>query len=224
MDKPKHKYFPFRITNVIDSTSLFAGYAIMAILIANSLSKDFKNIYLMLMAVGFVILGIACFLLANINLSIDMASVVIPNILSGVAMGLIFVPLTTLSFGTLKQQEFGTAAGLFNLMRNIGGSVGISLVNTLLHRFSQTHQNYLVDKLNPYNPVFQQKVGQLTTNFSHYTDPAHATYLAEAVIHRNLIIQSTLSAFVDNLRLFGFLCFIVVPLAFLFNKVSKKKA
>ncbi|MEI7474012.1 MAG: DHA2 family efflux MFS transporter permease subunit [bacterium] len=175
-------------------------------------------------AVGFVILGIACFLLANINLSIDMASVVIPNILSGVAMGLIFVPLTTLSFGTLKQQEFGTAAGLFNLMRNIGGSVGISLVNTLLHRFSQTHQNYLVDKLNPYNPVFQQKVGQLTTNFSHYTDPAHATYLAEAVIHRNLIIQSTLSAFVDNLRLFGFLCFIVVPLAFLFNKVSKKKA
>ena len=54
MDKPKHSNFPIRITNVIESTSFFAGYTIMAILIANSVFKEFKQSYLMLMAVGFV--------------------------------------------------------------------------------------------------------------------------------------------------------------------------
>ena len=54
MDKPKHNNFPFRITNVIESTSFVAGYVFIAILIANSVFEGFKQFYLMLMAVGFV--------------------------------------------------------------------------------------------------------------------------------------------------------------------------
>lgn len=175
------------------------------------------------LAAGFFVLGIACLLLSNVNLSIDMASVIMPNVLSGIGMGLIFIPLTTLTFATLRKVDFATGTGLFNLMRNIGGSIGISMVSTFLHRFSQAHQTYLIDGLSPYNPIYNERVASLTAKFVKTVDPANATYLAQGFIHRELIRQSNVSAFVDDLRLFALLCFIIIPLAFLFSNLKKKK-
>jgi MFS transporter, DHA2 family, multidrug resistance protein len=58
-------------------------------------------------------------------------------------MGLIFVPLATVTMGGLPNEQMGNAAGIFNLMRNLGGSVGISVVTTMLSRGAQVHQNFL---------------------------------------------------------------------------------
>ena len=69
---------------------------------------------------------------------------------------MVFVPLATISMGTLKNEQIGNASGLFNLMRNVGGGIGISMVNTLVARHQQIHRAELVQNLVPTNPAFQQ--------------------------------------------------------------------
>ena len=92
----------------------------------------------------------------RINLEIATINVMWPNILSGMAMACIFVPLTTASMGSLPNEEMGNAAGIFNLARNIGGSIGISLTTTLVARGTQAHQALMVGHLSPFRPEFQQ--------------------------------------------------------------------
>ena len=69
------------------------------------------------------------------------------------------MPLTTLAVGTLRNEQIGNASGLQNLIRNIGGSIGLSFVSTLLQRYSQTHQSMMVGQLSPLNPEYQQHIG-----------------------------------------------------------------
>jgi DHA2 family multidrug resistance protein len=106
-----------------------------------------------LMAFGFALLGYSTWLLGQINLAIGMGSVVMPNIVSGLAMGFVFVPLTTMTLSRLPKQEMGNATGIYNLMRNIGGSIGIASVTTMLVRGAQAHQNYLAANVGAGNPV-----------------------------------------------------------------------
>ncbi len=87
-----------------------------------------------LLALGFAGFAYSTLLLSHINLSISMWSVAAPNFLNGFAGGFIFVPLTTMTMSMLRKQEIGNAAGVYNLMRNIGGSVGIAIVTTFLVR------------------------------------------------------------------------------------------
>ncbi len=91
-----------------------------------------------LMTFGFALLGASTWMLGNISLEIGMSSVVIPNILNGFAMGFVFVPLTTVTLSRLRKQEMGNATGIYNLMRNIGGSVGIATVTTMLVRLADS--------------------------------------------------------------------------------------
>ncbi len=86
----------------------------------------------LLLACGFVGFGYSTILLSHINLAISMWSVAVPNFLNGFAGGFIFVPLTTMTMSRLRKQEIGNAAGVYNLMRNIGGSIGIATVTTFL--------------------------------------------------------------------------------------------
>src|SRR2546427_375612 len=93
-----------------------------------------------LLTFGFVLLGISAFLLGHINLDIGMVAIVWPNVVTGLALGFLFVPLTAAAVGTLEPRQMGNATGLFNLMRNLGGSVGISMATTLIARKAQGHQ------------------------------------------------------------------------------------
>src|SRR6185312_12968383 len=97
------------------------------------------------------------FTLSHVNLDISPSFITWPNILQGVGVGLIFVPLTTLAMGTLRNEQIGNASGIYNLCRNLGGSIGISLVTTLIERGSQSHQAILVSHMTPYEPAFQQR-------------------------------------------------------------------
>ena len=88
------------------------------------------------------------------DLEIGQWSLFWPIVLSGACMSLIFVPLATTTMGTLRNEEIGNASGLYNLMRNVGGSIGISMVNTLLARREQVHRRrdgaYLCAQLQSY--------------------------------------------------------------------------
>ena len=94
----------------------------------------------LLIGLGFLVLAYAVGGFGGINLEIATRNVMWPNVLSGLAMGFIFVPLTVTAMGGLPNEQMGNAAGVYNLMRNIGGSIGIAMATTLVARGTQAHQ------------------------------------------------------------------------------------
>src|ERR1051325_3519695 len=183
--------------------------AVTSMLIVGRLINRIRGRYLVMF--GFSLLAFSIYQLADINLQISVSSIVWPNIISGLAMGFIFVPLTTMALGTLSNEQMGNASGVFNLMRNTGGSVGIATVTTLLARGIQTHQAMMVSHLTPYDPAFQERVRQLGGDGSMIGNQR-----AFAGIYGILVRQATVLSYIDIFRLLAFLCLICVPATLLF--------
>jgi DHA2 family multidrug resistance protein len=176
----------------------------------------------LLMAFGFALLGYSTWLLGQINLAIGMGSVVVPNVMSGLAMGFVFVPLTTMTLSRLPKQEMGNATGIYNLMRSIGGSIGIATVTTMLVRGAQAHQNYLAANAGAGNPVTGALVRGLQAKlFSQGADMVTAHQKAVGMLYRSVQQQAALMAYMDNFRLMAALALLCVPLLLLFRGVKK---
>lgn len=111
-----------------------------------------------IMVVGFLIFAVAAFLLSRISLDITPWTVFWPQVLAGSAMGFLFIPVNVVATGPLRRAQIGTATGCLNLMRNVGGSVGIAMVSTFLARRSQVHQAVLVRHFTSENPLLLQDV------------------------------------------------------------------
>ncbi len=174
-----------------------------------------------LLAFGLVILAVSAGMLGQINLEISMGSVAWPNVLNGFATGFIFVPLTTMAMGTLHKREMGNATGVYNLMRNIGGSMGIAAVSTLLARGAQTHQSNLAGNLSPLNPIFRGEVDALRQGVTSGSGPVTSTQQAYGLIYAGVIRQSRLLAYVDNFRLLAGLALATVPLVLIFQRARR---
>lgn len=171
---------------------------------------------------GFAVLAYSTWMLAGLNLDIAMSNVVWPNIISGCAMGFIFVPLTTMAMGTLPNEQVGNASGVYNLMRNTGGSIGIAAVTTLLSRGAQAHQSAIASHLTPYDPAFQERLRQITAALGLRGGAGAASQQALASVYGVVLRQSMLMSFIDNFRLLAFLCLLCVPAALLFKKVRAR--
>lgn len=171
-----------------------------------------------LVGIGFAFMAWGCFALGAINLSVDMRNIILPTMAQGLAMGFIFVPLTTMANATLSQAEMANASGLTNLARNIGGSVGIALNSTFLARFAQAHQNPLASHMTPYDAPFQDALQQTTHFMGTLTDATSAASAGMAAMYGRLVQQATLLAFVDTFIWMSLICLLCVPLAFLFRE------
>ena len=159
-----------------------------------------------LVGVGFATLGLSSFLLSHLTLQMSMSNIVLPNIVSGLGTSAIFVPLTTLAIGTLRNEQIGNATGLQNLVRNIGGSVGLSLVSTFQQRFSQVHQFQLVKQLSPLNPIYLHKLNAVGAVFAQRFNPGDAMTHARGLLYNTLLQQSGYCAFIDLFFLVACLC------------------
>lgn len=171
-----------------------------------------------LVCLGLFLLGFAGLSFGFLNLQISSMNIMIPNYIMGVGMGLSMVPIINLSLETLSNQQMTNATGLQNLLKNIGSAVGTSLVATMLTRFAQVHQYMMVGKLSDLNPVFVERVQSTTAALAQYTHISMAKYMAEYSQYGTLLKQSSLWAFMDSFRIFGLLCFILIPLLFLFKR------
>lgn len=172
-----------------------------------------------MLVIGFVLLAVSSFMLSNLNLQVARINVIWPSVVNGIAISFIFVPLTTITMSQLHQQQLGNATGLYNLMRNLGGSIGIAFVTTMLARGAQTHQALMVGHLAPDNPAFRQQLNAANQLLSHHTDPVTASRQAYNAVYSLLDQQAHLLAFVDNFFIFGALALITMPLIFLFKRV-----
>jgi DHA2 family multidrug resistance protein len=172
---------------------------------------------------GFSMLAYSSWLLSRINLQVGMGSVIWPSVFNGIAISFIFVPLTTATMSQLGQQQIGNASGLYNLMRNLGGSIGIAFVTTMLARGAQFHQSLMVGHLAPDNPAFVQQLAAAKNVLGQQTDSVSATKQAYSGLYSLLDQQAHLWAFVDNFYIFGLLALGGIPLIFLFKRVSYAK-
>jgi DHA2 family multidrug resistance protein len=176
----------------------------------------------LLMAFGFALLGYSTWMLSNISLDIGMASVILPNVINGSAMGFIFVPLTTMTLSRLRKEEMGNATGIYNLVRNIGGSIGIATVTTLLVRGSQAHQSYLAANLTAGSPATARMLQGLGARFFHAGANVHTAHQeALGALYRSVQQQAAVLSYADNFRLLAYLSLACMPLVLLFQRVRK---
>jgi DHA2 family multidrug resistance protein len=150
-----------------------------------------------LAAFGFVMFSISAYLFSRLTLDVSMRNIVPANLLNGFGSGFVFVPLTTAALGTLRQDEIGNAAGIQNLLRNIGGSVGISFVATMLERFAQTHQVFMTERFSSLSPIYHERFGALRTAFSAHFSATDATSRAQAVLYNVVHQQTSYWAFIN---------------------------
>jgi DHA2 family multidrug resistance protein len=174
-----------------------------------------------LLCFGFAMLSLSSYMLGGINLQVSMASVVLPTVLNGVAISFIFVPLTTATMSQLRQQEIGSGTGLYNLMLNLGGSVGIALVTTLVARGAQAHQALMVGHLTAADPMFVRQLHATQAMLARQNDPVTAADQAYGLYYNLLNQQAHLWAFVDTFRIFGLMVLCCMPLILLFKRVKR---
>ena len=144
------------------------------------------------------------------SLNIDMFWILLPSIIQGAGMGLVFSPLSQLAYSTLSKQDAVSGAVVFNLFRTIGGSFGISIVNTYFSRMEQKEWNSLGGDLTLSNPILQQAAH---SQGHQITDPSFLVQI-QALLHQ----QSTMMAFVST---FGFILvsyLLLIPFIALFKK------
>jgi DHA2 family multidrug resistance protein len=175
-----------------------------------------------LVTFGFTVFGICSLTWGNLNTQISPHSLDVPIIISGFALGFVFVPLSTISLGGLRPSEVGNGSGLFNLLRNVGGSVGISLVNTILARHEQLHRTELSRNLVTTSHNLQQRLAEMTQFLSHTYGPAEASRRVYGLVEGTWVQQSMLWSFVDDLRYMAFACFCCVPLVWALKRVKTR--
>jgi DHA2 family multidrug resistance protein len=196
--------------------------SVLSMIIVGRLVGRVNGRYLLLF--GFIVLAFSTYLFSDINFQISSSSIVWPGMISGFALGFVFVPLTTMAMGTLANDQIGNASGVFNLMRNTGGSLGIAAVTTMLARGAQTHQAAMVTHLTPYDPAFQERLHQLAGGVATPGVAAAPSAQAYGAIYGTLVKQATLMSYIDNFRLLAFLCVLCIPAVFLFKRVKSKGA
>lgn len=175
-----------------------------------------------LLAVGMAIFGVSSLALSHLNLGIDMGAVAWPNFFNGFGGGFVFVPLTTLAMGRLRREEMGNAAGIYNLIRNIGGSIGIAALTANLVRGAQVHQVYMGAHLTPDSPTAMSAMQGLAARFqSGGANPVLAHHEAIGRVYGGLQQQAAVLAYADNFRMLGYLSLACVPVALFLRRPGR---
>ncbi|BCR04308.1 EmrB/QacA family drug resistance transporter [Desulfuromonas versatilis] len=172
-----------------------------------------------IIAAGLSVGGTAMFIMQGFTLEASYWDFVWPRIVLGFGLGMVFVPLSTLTLAEIPKPEMGNATGLYNLLRNIGGSVGIALSATLLTRYGQFYQNNLVAHVNPYNPDFQERFAALSqAAVARGMSPAAAEQGALAMIYGLLQRQAGMLSFNHVFWGVGLAFFAILPMLALLKK------
>ena len=216
---------PLFYQELMGYTALAAGWAvsprgvgaILAMPMIGYLTAKIDN--RLLIAFGFGLFAVTSIWFSQVNLAIGPWSFLWAIVLSGFGSGCVFVPLSTTTMAFLKNEEIGNASGLYNLLRNIGGSIGISIVNTIVARHAQVHRNELGASLSQGRVEVQGAVAGIQQYLgSQGAAPTTATAQAYGLLNQALNAQSRLWSYVDDFRYMALVCFACVPIVFALKK------
>ncbi len=170
-----------------------------------------------LLAVGCLLNAWAAWNMSVLTSGVDYWSLAWPRFMQGLGVGFIFVPLNAVALATIPRVSMGNATALLNVVRNIGGGVGVALVSTLLSRRAQEHQSTLIAHVNPFDP---ETVARLSAWAAHFggmgADPYTAQRRAMATVYQEVTRQAQVLAFADDFwMLFMLFCGTVLLLPLL---------
>jgi DHA2 family multidrug resistance protein len=141
----------------------------------------------------------------------DYWALAFPRFVQGFAIGFIFVPLSTLTLATIRRDKLVNATAVYGMLRNVGGSVGIAVVTTLLAQRSQFHQSTLVSHVTAWDPETQARLARWARHFAgHGSDAFTAERQALAMLYRETVTQAQLLAYADDFWMLAVM-FAVVP-------------
>mgnify|MGYP004647568307 CR=1 FL=1 len=195
--------------------------ALMATVLCGTMSNKVDNRLLVML--GLIFIGSGSWILGDLNLQISTMNIAVPNFLFGLGLGLAMIPIITLSMATIKIEQMTNASGLQNLLKNIGGAFGTSIVATLLSRGAQKHQYMLISHLHDTYQPFVERVQTMAGVFSSTVDPVTANYMGRGTVYQLLQQQANLAAFIDAFRVFAVASIVIIPLIFLVSNIKKEE-
>lgn len=221
---------PLFLQNLLRYSAFLSGYSMMprglgsitAIIITGAFAHKIDD--RVLIGIGLALMGGASMMFGFSNLQISMINIIVPNFIFGSGMGFCMIALSTISLATLDPHKMTNATGIQALLKNIGGAVGMSIVATMLSRLAQAHQMNMVGHLNPLNPVFKYKVAAMTGALAKYSHVSLASQKANFLMYVDLLKQSSLWAFMDAFRIFGLICFLIIPILFFMKPSSNSSS
>jgi DHA2 family multidrug resistance protein len=176
-----------------------------------------------ILAFGIITSAYSTHLMAQFNLSADFTSILWPRIVLGLGMGFLFIPLTTITLSSIPKEDMGNATGIYNLLRNLGGSFGVATVTTMLARRAQFHQLRLVEHLTPFDRAYQWSAHQAGQGLQYRGfDSVTANQGGLSLIYGRLIREASMLSFNDAFRFLSILMILVLPLVLLMR--SRKEA
>jgi len=191
------------------------GFAIMLLLpLVGFLLSRYSPRWLLIF--GLTVLSLSLFHMTGFDLDIDFRTAATARVFQAVGMAFLFVPINTAAYAFLPREKNNAASGLMNLARNIGGSVGISVVTTMLDRRAQVHQNFLASHLSSSNPALQARLNALGILIqSHGGGPPGSSPTPYALIQGVLLRQASMLSYVDCFALLGVCILVMIPAVFL---------
>jgi DHA2 family multidrug resistance protein len=165
-----------------------------------------------LIAFGWLLMGISMIITArHLDLTISYSATRYLRVLQGLGLGFLFIPINTAAYIGLPREKGGSVSGLMNFWRNLGSSVGTSMVTTLLERRAQFHNVHLVDRTNAFNAGFLRTIDSLSARLG---DDLHAY----AASYHSLLRQAQVLAYVDTFWLLAAAAFVMLTLCLLLER------
>jgi len=212
---------PILLQNMMGYTSYLAGLVLapggIATMITLPLAGKIiqKNNPKWTLMLGIIISALSTYLMSKFTLQTDFWSFVWPRVILGIGMGFLFVPLTTLTLSHISKEKMAEATAMYNFLRNIGGSVGVAFITTMLSRRTQFHQSRLSEHINVFNKNYQMIKWKIST----FSIPS-----ADALIYKKLIKSSSMLAFNDVFYLLSLLLILILPIVIFMSSYKKQKS
>jgi MFS transporter, DHA2 family, multidrug resistance protein len=199
--------YPVALTGIVTAPSGVG--TIIAMLIAGRLLHRVDARALLLF--GFAVSAFALWQMMQYTIVLSPSDIVWPGVIQGFGLGFVFVPLSALTFSTLTPELRADGTATYSLMRNIGSSIGISIVQTFVTRGTQIAHSDLAEHITPYNPAVQS----MLSNGSHYD---------LAVLNQTITQQAQMIAYLNDFKMMFVATLLVIPLLVLIRPSSHSAA
>lgn len=178
-----------------------------------------------IIAAGFAITSFGLFHVTNLTLTASFGTLVAYRVIQVIGIPLIFIPISTLNYVGVPRNKFNQVSGISSFMRNIGGAIGVSVLNNFIIRQGQTHRTMLTSHTNHANPFFERQLNAMTQNFmSMGMSASEASHRALAQFSAQVDLQSSVLGFVNAFWWMGLIVLFLVPLPFLMRRPSPDEA
>jgi MFS transporter, DHA2 family, multidrug resistance protein len=199
----------------------FASFFIMPVA-GILMKKGVKPRYLLI--AGLVTTALSLCEMSGFNLEANFYAVALPRFVQGFGLGLFFVPLSAATYVNIPKEEMGNASGVFNLVRNLGGSFGVAFSTTVLSQRSQLHQTFLSEHITPYSAAFQNYFNQVSQWLQMNQPQTPYPTGGLAVVYREVLRQASMLAFNDTFWLLAIASLSLVVLTPLLRRSAKPVA